>query len=189
MIPLFIVALMEHLAFNYFNLEANYSTKVVVLALIVFSITCGGIIFFCSIFEKPTDITKEIANINDERIPTYFEKWEGEPPFVVMYLIYGLIIFIALYLFSESAYKGEDFLILFHKYGWILFIIDVIITFIVNRDIAPNIPCSIIGMIHFETSYMLRIVWILAFIWGLLYFTVITLLVLGLVLSAFKFRD
>ena len=52
-----------------------------------------------------------------------------------------------------------------------------------KREIAPNIHCSVIGMIHFETSYMLRAVWIIAFIWGLLYFTVITILIGGIILA------
>lgn len=50
-------------------------------------------------------------------------------------------------------------------------------TGIMRFEIASSIPHSIIGMIHFETSYMLRTVGLLVFLWGLVYYSIITMVV------------
>lgn len=108
---------------------------------------------------------------------SYFEEWEDEGPFVIMYLIYGLITLVGFYLILDAAFNGLEYMYYFRKYALLLIIIDIIIIAIMRHEIAPSIPCSVVGMIHFETSYMLRAIWIIALIWGLLYLTMITILI------------
>ena len=67
--------------------------------------------------------------------------------------------------------------------------IDIIIIAIMRHEIAPSIPCSVVGMIHFETSYMLRAVWVIAFIWGLLYLTMITILIGAAFLELISWKE
>lgn len=183
MIPLYIITFIEKLAFDHSKYDLNNSKSSVLFALAVFTVTCVIIIALCYIFEKPDEITVSVAKSQDDEVPTYYEEWEDEDPFIVMRLIYGLISLIGLYFISDAMMKSEPYLSLFKKYAVLLIVIDLIITVLMKREIAPNIHCSVIGMIHFETSYMLRAVWIIAFIWGLLYFTVITILIGGIILA------
>ncbi len=189
MLPMLIVTLIERLAFKHSHYEVNTSTSSIIFALFVFTLTCGLIILVCYLFEKPSEITVEIARRDEEDPPSYFEEWEGESPFIIMYLIYGLITLVGFYLLSDAAIKGIEYMHYFRKYAFFLIIIDIIITVIMRHEIAPSIPHSIVGMIHFETSYMLRAVWIIAFMWGLLYLTIITILIGGAILGLISWKE
>jgi len=172
MIPLLLLTVVERFAFKHTHFEPSTAVSSVLFALIIFTVTCGVIITVCYLFEKPDEITIKFAEQRNEEPESYYEEWKDDPPFIVMYLIYGLICIIALFLLYDAAIKGENYMLYFRNYSLVLVVVDLVIIGIMRYKIAPSIPQAIMGMIHFETSYMLRAVGILVLIWGLMYYFV-----------------
>lgn len=177
MIPLLLITIVERFAFQHTHFKPNAEISSVAFALIVLAITCGVIITVCYLFEKPSEFTLEFAKSNEEEPPTYYEQWQDEPSFAVLYLIYGIICVVALFLLYNAASKGQDYMLYFRKYAFLLVIIDLVITGFIRYEIAPSIPHSIVGMIHFEASYTLRSIAFLVFLWGLMNYVMITLII------------
>lgn len=188
MIPLLIISLVEIFAFSHSRFEFNTSSNNVIFALVVFTVTCGIIIIICNLFEKPDQITIDVAKAQDDEVPTYFEQWEDEDPFIAMYLIYGIITLFSLHSIYNVIIKDQSLFHYFKSHIILFLIVDIIIFILMKREIAPNIRSSIAGTIHFETSYMLRAVWLIAFVWGLILFTLITILI-GIVLYELIFHS
>ena len=188
MIPLLIISLVEIFAFSLSHYELNTSSDNIIFALVVFTVTCGVIIMICSIFEKPDQITIDVAKAQDDDVPTYFEQWEDEEPFIAMYLIYGIIPLFSLHSIYNVIIKEQSLFYYFKSHIILFLIVDIIIFILMKREIAPNIRSSIAGTIHFETSYMLRAIWIIAFLWGLIYITLFAILI-GIVLWELIFHS